>query len=427
MINMTQKPKPQTLKGFRDFLPKEAALREWMVGVFTATFKKFGFEPLGSPTLEYADTLVGNLGQEEKLIQTFKDLGGRRVGLRYDQTIPTARILAQYPEIAMPFKRYQIQSAFRFEKPQKGRYREFLQCDIDIFGVNQMTAEMEIMQIINDVIPKFGFKDFKVRINNRKLLNELVETAGIPTNQFNAAMQALDNLDKTSKETVLKLMVQKGLNQKAALKFLDLASGFNQKRLTEKTEGQKELKILFELIELAGLNPGKFVFDPLLTRGLDYYTGPVFEVVVAEKRIGVIAGGGRYNQLVNQLGGPDIAATGIAFGFEPIYELIKNQKFTSNKKQTTAVLVTVFSPQLLKDSIKFTNTLRIKGQLNAELYPDPKAKLDKQLKYADRKKIPYVVILGPDEVEKKQAVLKNMTDGKQTSLTLSQILRKLTS
>ncbi len=411
---------PQTLKGFRDFLPEEMRVRQKVIDTLKKVFEAYGFEPLETPALEYAETLLGKYGAEaDRLVYAFEDKGGRRVGLRYDLTVPVSRVLAQYRnQIPLPFKRYQIQPVWRAEKPQKSRYREFTQCDIDIFGSPSPLADAEIVAVIYQSLKKLGFKEFTIRINSRQVLFDLIKRAGIPQNKALAVIRMIDKLDKIGGQKV---------RQEISAKTSDRI-GEKILQLIKQAKPDSNLQQVFDALKALKIPERFWKFDPTLARGLDYYTGPIFEAYVekpknlsADWRIGSIAGGGRYDQLVSQLDGPDIPATGTTIGLDRICDLIREQNLWPKMPSTkTQVLVTVFSTELLADSIKLAAKLRADG-LNAELYPDPAAKLDKQLKYADRKEIPYVIILGPEEVKNKTVTLKNLKTGKQKTLELKNL------
>ncbi len=416
---MKRKNQPRTLKGFRDLLPREAIIKQQVIERLKKTFEEFGFQPLETPTLEYADVLLGKYGQEaDKLVYTFKDKGGRKVGLRYDLTVPVCKVLALYQnQIPLPFKRYQIQNVFRAEKPQRGRFREFTQCDIDTFGIESPLADAEIIQVIYAALKNLGFKEFVVNINSRQVLFQLLEQAGInEKGRQLSVLQSIDKLDKKSQEEVEAELAEKGFSSQ------EIKSIF---QAINKAEPNEELKQIFQFLKTNKIPERFWQFNPKMVRGLDYYTRAIFETYVTRPKIGSITGGGRYDKLVAQLGGPEITGTGSTIGLERIVEVIKDQQLWPElKTNPTKVLVTIFSPELLEKSIEATNQLRTAG-INTELYLDPNKKLDKQLKYADRKGIPYVLIIGPDEIRQKKALLKDFSSGQQFLLSLPEILTTL--
>jgi len=409
----------QTLKGFRDFLPEEMAIRQKVIDTLKEVFESYGYAPLETPSLEYAETLLGKYGEEaDKLVYTFKDKGERDVGLIYDLTVPASKVLALYSQdISLPFKRYQIQRIWRAEKPQKGRYREVLQCDIDSFGTTSPLADAEIITIISQCLKKLNFKKFTIRINSRQVLFKLMKDLGISQEKKQFALfQSLDKLKKMKTDEVKKELKKKGLSQEKIEKLFSLIKS---------VQPDENLKQLFNYLKQLGIEEKEYQFDPSLVRGLDYYTGPIFETYVEEPKIGSITGGGRYDKLVADLGGPDIPATGTTIGLDRICEVIKEKKLMPEITSTPIkVLVTIFSPELLKNSIEMVNQLR-KAKINTELYLDPDAKLDKQLKYADKKGLPFVIILGPEEIKKKMITLRNMQGKSQVQLTLQEAIEKL--
>lgn len=399
--------KPQTLKGFRDFLPEEMAIRQKVIDTLRKVFESYGFQPLETPSLEYSSTLLGKYGDEaDKMVYTFKDKGGREVGLIYDLTVPVSKVLALYSQkIPLPFRRYQIQRIWRAEKPQKGRYREVLQCDVDSFGVASPLADAEIVAIIYNSLKALGFEKFTIRINSRQVLFKLMDDLGIKQkNQQLSILRTIDKLDKTDISKVKTELEQKGFSSKMVARLL---------YLIKVAKPDANLAELFNYLKWLGVNEKFWKFDPILVRGLDYYTGPVFETYVEKPKIGSITGGGRYDDLIATLGGPNIPATGTTIGLDRICDVIKEQNLWAGVSPApTKVLVTVFSPEYLKKSIEVTLLLRC-NKVNTELYLDPKVKLDKQLKYANQKGIPFVLILGPDEVKNETATIKNMETGKQ--------------
>lgn len=385
-------------KGFRDFLPAEAKNRETVLNLIKSVFSLYGFLPLETPAIEYASTLLGKYGQEaDKLIYQFKDRGEREVGLRYDLTVPLARVMASYPDLPLPFKRYQIQNVYRAEKPQKGRFREFLQCDIDTVGTGSYLADAEIICCTLEIFKKLGFKAAKILINDRTIFDDLKLSKQV--------IIILDKLAKIDQEKVLAELLSAGVNQPEEL-LLKL----------EKSEKTKRLQQIFDFLSKNGFKEGQdFQFNPFLARGLDYYTSTICEVVDPNYPAGSLAGGGRYDKLIGQFGGRDLPAVGISFGIDRIIEAI-TQLGIKLPRTSTQILVTVFSFQLLNESLKIDNQLTARN-IRTEIYLDPAVKLDKQLKYADKKGIPYVVIIGPEEVKKGGFMVKDMKNKTQKLYT----------
>jgi histidyl-tRNA synthetase len=409
------KIKPQTLKGFRDFLPEEMVIRQKVIDTLKEVFEVYGFQPLETPALEYAETLLGKSGEET---DTLAYKGGRKIGLRYDLTVPVSRVLAQYRDkIPLPFKRYQIQTTWRAEKPQKGRYREFTQCDIDSFGSVSPLADAEIIAVIEGGLKKLGFDKFVIKINSRQVLFDLMRDLNLSQNKQLELLRSIDKLEKVGMEEVKKEFKEVGLTEKKIKKLFSLIKN---------AQPDKNLEQLFKYLNWLGVEEKYYQFEPTLARGLDYYTGPIFEAVVEKPKIGSIAGGGRYDNLIADLGGPNIPATGVSFGIDRICDVIKEQNLWPKLSPTsTQVLVTIFSPELLEKSIEVTGKLR-KANISTDLYLDPETKIDKQLKYADKKGIPYVIILGPEEIKKREVTLKNMKTGAQEKTSLENLIPKLT-
>lgn len=421
---------PRTLKGFRDFLPEDMKIRQRVIALFRQVFESFGYEPLETPTLEHADILLGKYGEEaEKLIYQFEDRGGRKVAMKYDLTVPTCRVVAQYGDkIPLPFKRYQIQPVWRADNTQKGRFREFFQCDADTIGTTSMLADAEFIQMGLEIMAKLGFTDYYARINNRKFIDGLVQYAGATQEQFYSICIAIDKLEKIGLEGVIAEMEKKGVTPEVIKKIIQVVSlkGTSTELIATLTEmmkdipvaqeGLAELSTIFSYLKTAGISHELYTFDLSIIRGLSYYTGPVWEFTVRDGGVGSVAGCGRYDKLVGLYLGRDVPATGGSFGIERLFEVIKERgmlKDESNKLE----LVTIFASNLTQQSLILVNKLRKQGK-SVMLYPDENAKLDKQLKYANKKGIETVYILGPEEIENRQVKVKNMKTGEQNTLEL---------
>jgi histidyl-tRNA synthetase len=408
----------QTLKGFRDFLPKEKRARDFVASKIRATFERFGFEPLETPTLEYADLLLGKYGAEaDKLVYTFEDKGGRKVGLRYDQTVPTARVLAQYQnELPRYFRRYQIQNVFRADKPQSGRYREFTQCDPDIFGSRSPIADAEIVAVTYFAFKNVGFPTVVLKLNDRQTLFSSLEPFATDTVPVLSIIQSIDKLDKMSETDVLTELQQKGLSPEAA----------SQAMTAIKTaEPSENLQQIIDNTKDLGVPESSLTISSTLARGLDYYTGMIFEVIVPEYGSGSLAGGGRYDNLIKQLGGPDIPAVGIAFGFDRMVEAAQQLQLVPASSAAVKILVTVFDENTQKTSLQIASLLR-SNDINTQVFPTID-KLPKQLAYASKTAIPFVAIIGPDEQQKQVVTLKNMKTGEQVTDTLEKVIPFLQS
>ncbi len=399
---------PRTLPGFRDYLPETLRIRKKVISIFTEIFEKYGFEPLETPTLEYQDILLGKYGEEaEKLMYLFKDNGQRDVGMRYDLTVPTARVIAQYQELPKPFKRYQIQPAWRAEKPQKGRYREFTQCDIDTFGTTSPLADAEILAVICEALQGIKFTNFKIKLNSRQILFEVMEKAGVSEDKYLTAIQSIDKLDKKSEDEVKKELSVKGFDPKT------IDSIFKALKSVKPNDNLQEI---IGLAQKFGLQEDHLEFSPFLSRGLDYYTGAIFETTVTEPKIGSVTGGGRYDNLIGSFTGTPTPAVGTTLGLDRIVDVINELNLWPGFKNIpSSALVTIFSPDLFDKSVEVVNQIRAKN-ISAEIYLSITTKLDKQLKYADQKGIPYAIIIGPDEAEKGLVTVKNLQTKQQKTL-----------
>jgi len=391
------KIEPRTLKGFRDFLPKEARKRQYVIDTLKKVFESYGFEPLETPSLEYEDILLGKYGDEgDKLMYRFEDNGQRRVALRYDQTVPLARVVAQYQnDLPLPFKRYQIQNVWRAENTQKGRFREFLQCDIDTIGEKSVGCDAEIMIIVDSCLRKLGFENFKIIINDRANF-EGIDPSAIAT---------IDKLKKIGPEGVKEELRQKGLDE----------SLFEQVQSKQPTEWIQTLLNNKEVIS------DNLVYEPTLARGLDYYTGVIIEVEIEGFDAGSVGGGGRYDDLIGMFENNSLPAVGFAFGFDRLMEAME-EKNLFPPLITTKVLVTVPSSEI-EDIVWNIGILLRSKDINTETYLNA-VPMDKQYRYAEKKEIPYVVVpLNENEVELRT---KN-EDGSinKETLTLEQLIEKL--
>lgn len=411
--------KAQTLKGFRDFLPNEARKRQYVIDTLKKVFESYGFEPLETPSLEYEEILMGKYGEEgDKLMYRFEDNGKRKVALRYDQTVPLARVVAQYQnELPMPFKRYQIQNVWRAENTQKGRFREFLQCDIDTAGTRSPYADAEIIACISRCLDKLGFINYKILINDRNIFNQkyFYTSFDISIEAVPLIFRAIDKIKKIGKDGVIKELVKSGFTKNQADEIL--------KRLNEVKPSQALEENIFAALEDLGISQEKFEFSPSLVRGLDYYTEMVFEVEVNGYSTGSIAGGGRYDNLIGIFTNRQIPAVGGSFGFDRLMEAMEELKLFPAELTTTKVLITVFSKELENKSLEIAKILRGKD-INTEIYLED-VKMEKQLKYADKKQIPYVVIIGPDEAKNNTVALRNMKTREQEILSLDNLAQKL--
>ncbi|KKQ15057.1 MAG: Histidyl-tRNA synthetase [Candidatus Daviesbacteria bacterium GW2011_GWA1_36_8] len=373
--------KASTPKGFRDYLPADAIARQVVLEKIQKVFQKFGFDPLETPTLEFEETLTGKYGEEEKLIYKFETPGGDKVALKYDQTVG--------------------------ENPQKGRYRQFLQCDGDIIGISSPLADAEILALTYEIYSELGL-DVVIKINDRALIADVEP-------KF---LAAIDKLGKIGEVGVLEELQQKGLSSNEASELL------SKVKILKPTQ---KLDQIITFYKGMGYPEGSLQFDPALIRGLDYYTGLILEVVLkSDPNSSSLAGGGRWDSLIGKFTGMDLAAIGFAIGVDRTIEAMESLGVLDAGKTSSKVLVTIFSEQLQNKSLEISSRLR-SNKIPTELWLDPEAKLEKQLKYADQKGIPYALIIGPDEAEKDMVNLKNLTTKTQETLTLDEVIQKLTS
>lgn len=418
MKNM-EKQKFQPLKGFRDFFAKDVQKREYTINIIKKTFKTFGFEPLETPALEYQEILLGKYGAEgDKLMYKFVDHGGRAVALRYDQTVPTARVLALYHQnLPMPWRRYQIQPVWRAENPQAGRYREFLQCDADIYGSDSPLADAEVIALANSLYKNLGFKDFEIYINDRRILFELMQYASIPQELQLPAISEIDKLDRKTKEEVFDALKSKGLSETMI------------NHLFHHLEEEKPTQNLKQIMKFAvslGVEENRLIFQSRLARGLDYYTGAIFEIKIKGYHAGSVLGGGRYDTLIGQLSGIQIPAVGFAVGFDRTIEAMEQFKLFPSKEARTGILVSVFNPELVEVSTMVVRNLREAG-ITAEIFPGEDVRLEKQLKYADKKDIKWLIVIGPSEANKNTVILKDLESGHQEDVGVKDLIEKLKS
>jgi histidyl-tRNA synthetase len=411
------KTKIQNLKGFRDFLPGEKRKRDYVLEKVKETFKLFGFEPLETPTLEYAELLMGKYGVEaDKLVYNFEDRGGRQVALKYDQTVPTARILTQYQDkLPKYFRRFQIQNVFRADKPQKGRFREFTQCDIDIFGSTEPLSDAEILACTYFACKNVGFASIRLKINDRQVLIETLKPFITSDVDVFSIIQTIDKLDKLPEEKVAAELVEKGLAQETAQ---------NSLKSIKTAKISESLAAIIATAQKLGVPAKALVFEPALARGLDYYTGMIFEVIVPEYGVGSLGGGGRYDNLIKQLGGVDVPAVGIGLGFDRMVEAAWELDLIPKDTDQTQVLVTVFTPSTLENSLEVARVLREQG-IATEIYMDMQTSIGKQCQYADSKNIPYALIIGAEEAEQGIVALKNLKTREQKELPLEEAIKLL--
>ena len=458
--------KPSIPKGTRDFSPQEVVKRNFIFDTIKAVFRKYGYQEIQTPTMENLDTLTGKYGEEgdqlifkilnsgdylsklspEQLQTTTSKVLTPKISekaLRYDLTVPFARYVVMHQnDINLPFKRFQIQPVWRADRPQKGRYREFYQCDADVVGSESLLNEAEFVLIYQEALSKLGLKDFTIKIPHRKILSGIAEIIGKPELIVDMTV-AIDKLDKIGLDSVVKELLEKGFRESdiEKLKPIIELSGSNEAKiqslksvLASSTIGLKgiaELEQIFTYIQKLQTPNSKFPtlnceLDITLARGLNYYTGAIFEVKCNEVAMGSIGGGGRYDDLTGMFGLKDLTGVGISFGADRIYDVMEElQLFPENAGESTRVLIGNFDETAESYALPLLSALRQNG-IAAELYPTA-AKLKKQLSYADAKKIPYVILIGSEEMESGLLSLKNMQSGEQQKLDISTIIQLLNS
>ena len=441
--------KPGIPQGTRDFSPEQVAKRTYIFDTIRKVFTKFGFQPIETPTLENLSTLTGKYGDEgDKLLfkvlnngdylskadpSVLADKNSSKLiaqicdrGLRYDLTVPFARYVVMHQnDITFPFKRYQIQPVWRADRPQRGRYREFYQCDADVVGSNSLVYEAEFAQIYDEVFKKLGL-NVVIKINNRKILFGMAEAAGVP-DKFMDMTIAIDKLDKIGWEG-MKTELESRDMPISAIEMIDKLLKVNTLDELEKfgdkspslLRGIEELRTFHQYFDLRP-NVNEIKFDITLARGLNYYTGCIFEVAAKDVKMGSIGGGGRYDDLTGVFGLKNVSGVGISFGADRIYDCLEElDLFPKESQQSLKVLFVAFDAGSHLYAFKALSEIREAG-INADIYPEP-TKIKKQLDYADKRAVPFVVIIGSEEMETGQLVLKNMVSGEQQKIELSKII-----
>ncbi len=428
--------KPQVLKGFRDYMSEQKYLRDAVMAVFRDVFIKHGFQPLDTPALEYMEILTGKAGENEKLMYHFADQGEREIGLRYDLTVPLARVVAMHQnEIVMPFKRYHMAPVWRAEKPQRGRFREFWQCDADIVGSTSMLADAEGISVLVDALHGVGLQSAVVAINHRKLLKATALLAGVEEDRAATVYRAIDKLDKIGPDGVLAQLMKAEIPEASARQVLELVSlkGTSSELLDGAQERLKdipggldavqELRDLLDYVGRLGVPKDAYRIDLSLARGIDYYTGPVYEAIVDEPNVGSVAGGGRYDGLIGMFLGRDITATGISLGIERILEVLQEFDLFPAPKTTTDVFV-VALPDTLADAANLARTCREQG-INADQSVQINRSIGDQLKYADRLHIPIAIIPGSAELATGKVSIKHLRTGEQREVDISLVCEEI--
>jgi histidyl-tRNA synthetase len=435
-------------RGMRDFLPADVRRRAYVIRIIADVYERYGFEPLETPAVENLDTLMGKYGEEgnqlifkilkrgeqaEEALREGKDLAD--LALRYDLTVPLARVVAEYrAQLPKFFKRYQIQPVWRADRPARGRFREFYQCDVDILGSKSMVVEAELCAAVTDVLTRLGFSNFIVRLNHRQVLNGVLDAAGVPAGLAGEALVALDKLDKIGRDGVDAELQQRGISAEAASKLLGLfeqVGGIGRASATANDEvlqqlatfigkhpaGQQGLADLREIITLSRATPAgaRIEVDPSLARGLSYYTGAIMEIAVPDLA-GSLGGGGRYDNLVGMFLGQDVPACGFSLGLERIIVVMTERgMFPPGLEGASAdVMVTLWNAGNIGEALALAHELRAAG-LRVDVYPEPD-KIGKQVKYASSRGIPKVAVLGEDEIARGVVAVKDMQSGEQRTV-----------
>src|SRR5438874_1578637 len=462
-------PKTQPARGMRDFLPADVRKREYVIGVIKQVYERYGFEPLETPAVENIETLMGKYGEEGNQL-IFKILkrgehektGEADLALRYDLTVPLARVVAQYKaELPKFFKRYQIQPVWRADRPARGRFREFYQCDVDVLGSRSMVVEAELIAAASDALVALGFNDFTIRLNHRQVLTGILDQAGVERAKHNDALIALDKMDKAGPEGVARELNQRGIVDESAVKlmrfFEGLAGAQHAAHLIDAGDANSaraayNADVLGRLVEFIGANEigasgvddlrqilqfakasgvdARIKLDPTLSRGLAYYTGAIIEINVADLA-GSLGGGGRYDNLVGMFLGHDVPACGFSLGLERIIVVMSERDMVPRHIESgpADVMVTVWNEDSVQEAFKLASEIR-KGGLRVDAYPEAD-KLGRQFKYASARNVPFVTIVGDDEKTNGTVSVKNMTSGDQQTMpradVAAYILRTRTS
>lgn len=450
--------KPSLPKGTRDFGPLQMSRRKFILNTIEKVFKKYGFQPLETPAMENLSVLTGKYGEEgDKLLFRILNSGDflkktspaeydkganamlpliTEKGLRYDLTVPFARyVVMNRNEVTFPFRRYQIQPVWRADRPQKGRYREFYQCDADVVGTDSLICEADIIMMIDEVFKNLGITEYTVKMNHRALLSALAEKINAPEKAADLFV-AMDKLDKIGKEGVINELLQKGFSDEA-IAILEPVFDFKGnndellnfmeshfKGIDKGESGIADIRSILNYLNNYGSEAAHLALDITLARGLSYYTGAIFETVINNVKIGSVSGGGRYDDLTGVFGMPGVSGVGFSFGVDRLYDVMEELNlFPRETTRSVKALIVHFSENNKIYSLGVLKKLR-DAQISAEVYPD-NAKLKKQLMYANKKDIPYVIIIGDNEQESGRLTLKNMASGDEDNITIDKIVEKL--
>lgn len=428
--------KVQNIKGMRDHLPQAMLLRQHIVETVRRVCEAHGFEPLQTPVVEYAEVLEGKLGDDEKLIYRFEDHGGRLLALRYDQTVPLARVVAQYAgQLALPWRRYAYGPSYRGERPARGRYREFYQFDADIVGSASPLADAEIVAVLTESLEALGFPGFTTLLNHRQVIGGIARASGLDEAAAGGIYRAIDKFDKIGADGVRDELLRMGVAPEAAAQILALVQTEGEpmdvlEELSGSLAGDERaaaaldnLRGIIGALGEMGVAPERYRVAPRLARGLSYYTGLVFEAATPHWPEGSLLGGGRYDELIGQFAGRPIPTVGLAFGVDRLHDVMEELGLGPRPATTAAAYVTVFSHELAAPSLALARELRA-GGVNTVIALEPGG-LGKQFKDADRKGVRYALVLGPDELARGEVVVKDLREGGQRSVPRAEVLAAL--
>ena len=431
--------------GTRDFLPEQLIFRQKVIGIMKEVFERYGFLPLETPAVERLDVLSGKYGEEAdrlmfKVLKRGEELKSALakgeeladMGLRYDLTVPLCRVIAMHQnDIDFPFRRYQIQPVWRADKPQKGRYREFYQCDVDVVGQEAPLPDAELVAMTYEVLTALGFSNFSIRVNHRQILSALADWAGISKEKQPGFFSALDKLDKIGLDGVKKELEDRGLAADPIKKFLPVIEAnsldFLKQSLVSVEKGKnavRETETLLQFTKHLGVPASVVAYDVSLARGLDYYTGPIFETVLSDANIGSITGGGRYDNLIQAFTGHRTPATGTSFGLERIIDVLAERGKLEEAVSVTQVVILPFDEVSLGYGLEVAAFLR-KERVRTEVYPFPEDKMRDKFGWVSKGKIAFAAVVGPDEMAERQVSFKNMATGQQVKLPFGQLPAEL--
>jgi histidyl-tRNA synthetase len=420
--------KLQNIKGMRDHLPQAMLLRQHILNTLTAVFERYGFDPITTPVLEYAEVLEGKLGDDEKLIYRFEDHGGRKLAMRYDQTVPLARVVAQYAgQLVLPWRRYATGPSYRGERPARGRYREFWQADVDIVGSSSPLADAEIVAVLTAGLEALGFTDFTTLLNHRQVLGGIARVSGLDEAAAGDIYRAIDKLDKVGADGVREELQRGGVSAEAAGRIMEmiLLDGPPDQMMPalrqqlqhddRATAALDNLQAILDALDAMGIAPERYRVSPRLARGLSYYTGAVFETITAHWPQGSLLGGGRYDNLIGMFAGRAVPTVGLAFGIDRLHDVMEELGLGPRPTTTAQVFVTIFDAAHRTESLRLAHDLRAAG-IGTITALDAETSLGKQFKEADKKGIRYAFILGPDEIAHGTVQLKDLASGEQRSI-----------